>query len=255
MGRRVDWSLDVIRGIVISEPERLSEASVSGSGYVGSFHSNGNTYTTGSMSFDTSHRRGSVFWAKAEDGVDCQFVLRDEHPPVLKGHRIGVIIASSGRRSVIAGIVNCNSRSETTVLSAKEVLQSLDLPLGTRWVERIPVPPGTYRARLRRWQVTRYKLFASIGVFVSFALLGAITVSAAVAFGVVCLTTAGVAGVTAFVILSNAEERPSRHEEVERSHSYVRQFEDDYDDFVADVKAWDAKRLPPTPIAFPPRRP
>lgn len=242
---------------VVSEPERLSEQHVRGSGgVVGITHRlpNGrySTAPLGRFTLGTTYRHVVAFWVRDEKGREEQIRMEGEFAPVRAGHTLTLFVAERSRREgVLVGFVNHATQRHHRLRSGWQTLELLDLPTEETWRDATPVLSTSLR-RSRERAVQNATITAVVGVLALFV-GGLVTLIAAgnsapvgVCFGVLLLIAGAVAGLMGFVqwVQTSGAERPRG---VLRHHD----FGDDFDDYYHSYRRRAAQRRePPQPPAI-----
>jgi hypothetical protein len=256
------WIRDLLYSVrveVVSEPERLSEQHIHGSGGVvgvtrqypdGRYGS----APLGRFTLGTTYRHVVAFWVRDEDGHEDLVRMEGEFAPVRTGHALTLFVAQRGRREgVLVGVVNHATRRHHRLRSGRQTLELLDLPTEESWREATPVLSTSLR-RSRERAVQNASIAAVVGVLALFV-GGLITLIAAgnsapvgVCFGVLLLGAGAVAGLIGVVqwVQTSSTEQPRG---VLRQHD----FGDDFDDYYHSYRrrTRDEHELPPPPAIEP----
>jgi hypothetical protein len=243
---------------VVSEPERLSEQHVHGSGGVVGVtrrFPDGRYGSTplGRFTLGTTYRHVVAFWVRDEDGHENLIPMEGEFAPVRAGHTLTLFIARRGRREVVVGFVNHATRRHQhhRLHSARQTLELLDLRTEETWREATPVLSTSLR-RSRERAVQNASIAAVAGVLALFV-GGLVTLIAAgnsapvgVCFGVLLLAAGAVAGLIGVVqwVQTSSTERPRG---VLRHHDFGDDFDDYYDSYRRQTLR---RREPPRPRAI-----
>jgi hypothetical protein len=236
------WIRDLlyrVRVEVVSEPERLSEQYVHGSGGVVGVtrrYPDGHYGSTplGRFTLGTTYRHVVAFWVRDEDGNEDLIRVEGEFAPVRVGHSLTLFVAQRGRREgVLVGFVNHATRRHHRLRSGRQTLELLGLPTEETWREAAATTISTSLRRSRERALRNASLAAGGGIVALFvgslvALIAAgNSAPVGIGFGVLLLAVGAVAGLIGVVqwVQTSSSERPRG---VLRHRDYGEDFEDFY---------------------------